>query len=170
MSDTDTVSKDGTDGLVTVSPRDYDFYEDGELVTRSQAESEIRKVRKDAEELSSAERAKKKELNRLIEVLVKADAAKDARIKELEEYFVKCISNETFLEQDARRVRQIEALEAKLAADREEIVATLMDAAAIIACFVTPEKCCSRGDRVFSALNTHNRIAALLRAKEASKP
>jgi len=54
------------------------------------------------------------------------------------------------------------------APEREEIVATLMDAAAIIACFVTPEKCCSRGDRVFSALDTHNRIAALLRAKEAN--
>lgn len=33
-------------GLVTVSPKDYDFYEDGELVTRSQAE-----------ELLAAERA-----------------------------------------------------------------------------------------------------------------
>ncbi|MGB5948652.1 MAG: hypothetical protein WBG82_04970 [Parvibaculum sp.] len=52
--------------------------------------------------------------------------------------------------------------------DREEVVTTLMDAAAIISCFVKPEQCCSRNDRVFSALDTHNRIAAILRAKEAS--
>ena len=51
---------------------------------------------------------------------------------------------------------------------REEMKAALLDAAAIISCFVKPEQCCSRDDRVFSALDTHNRIAALLRAKEAS--
>lgn len=49
----------------------------------------------------------------------------------------------------------------------EEMKATLVDARAIISCFVKPEQCCSRGDHVFSALDTHNRIASLLRAKEA---
>jgi len=52
--------------------------------------------------------------------LVNDNAAMDARIKELEKYFDKCISNETFLKQDARRVGQIEALEAKLAAAEKE--------------------------------------------------
>lgn len=76
-----------------------------------------------AEELLAAERAEKRiwmekaaiEAER-VERLEADNAALAARIKELEEYFAKCISNETFLEQDARRVRQIEALEAKLAA------------------------------------------------------
>lgn len=63
-----------------------------------------------------------------------------------------------------------EAINAARHKDREEykeMKATLLDAGAIISCFVKPEQCCSRGDQIFSALDTHNRIAALLRAKEA---
>src|SRR5690606_35388962 len=64
---TDTVSKDDckSDGLetfsveVTSSGHPYMKSDpDGDYVTRSQAESEIRKVRKDAKELLAAERAK----------------------------------------------------------------------------------------------------------------
>jgi len=48
----------------------------------------------------------------------------------------------------------------------EEMKDTLLDAAAIISCFVKPEQCCSRDDRVFSALDTHNRIANILKRKD----
>ena len=54
--------------------------------------------------------------------------------------------------------------------DREEykeMKATLWDAGAIISCFVKPEQCCSNGNRVFSALDTHNRIANILKHKES---
>ncbi|MDL2203560.1 hypothetical protein QQF51_12915 [Brucella intermedia] len=94
-------------------------------------------TRSQVDELLAAERAEKdgwKELHDAAQVAVKErteacnnlykqvndlkadNAALNARIKELEEYFDKCISNETFFEQDARRVRQIEALEDKLEA------------------------------------------------------
>lgn len=55
--------------------------------------------------------------------LEEQNAALTARVKELEDYFSECISNETFLEQDARRVRQIEALEAKVAAAKKALKA-----------------------------------------------
>lgn len=86
-SATDTVSKDGTDGLVTVGNiteecllelkqmlcgeihpcNDIGDVTDAdiELVTRSQAESEIRKVRQDADELLAAERAESDRLRKL---------------------------------------------------------------------------------------------------------
>jgi len=100
---TDTVSKDDykSDGLVTVSPKDYDFYEDGELVTRSQAEELLAAEREaqqrlldiieeandDKEALEADNAALIHDLNRIKDhetELVNDNAEKDARIKELE--------------------------------------------------------------------------------------
>ena len=57
----------------------------------------------------------------------RAEAA-EARVKELEEYFSKCVSSETFLQQDARRLSQIETLEARVA----ELEARLAEAVKVM--------------------------------------
>ncbi len=109
-----------------LKPEISEPFDERELVTRSQAEELLAAERADHDNtiatlssLTEDNAALIHDLNRIKDhetELVNDNAAKDARIKELEDYFSKCISNETFLEQDARRVRQIEALEAKLAA------------------------------------------------------
>lgn len=162
---TDTVSKDGTDGLVTVGRRFLNNqgqissgdhkecvslgFRCYELVTRPQAESEIRKVRKDAEELlaENAELIKDRHFKQyIIDGLVidkenlKADnAALTARIKELERINANLMGDDedkpryTTKRLKLEIARATEVLEAKLAAAENALepfadIADLIDA------------------------------------------
>lgn len=134
----DTVSKDGTDGLVTVAKVDSRLGDMSrlsiidrplsigtEVCLRSQAESEIRKVRKGAEELLAAERVFSKNLmatyDFTISLLDEAEAdnwRKEDRIKELEK-----LCNDTEAEALGYASDKAE-LEAKLAAAEKALEAT----------------------------------------------